>query len=220
MLVVSFRGSSGETRCRRRAQLILQRQRTVLVLRLVAKTRGAWNMFVCHCASLVPAWMFTRGRGLTFTFARVLPRALVVGPGIPPTDAEDHTRCAVRALTPTLASLPLHVCRRQGTGLSQQGSHMQRNTVTSLTPSMCGRAIFPRTRTLDPKMDDDSLQDMDALGTCCTACLTLRQAQERKVRYLILLKSTKRRQAAHLSFMSRKTLSNRLFSNADGMWGS
>ena len=31
-------------------------------------------------------------------------------PGFPPTDIRDHTKCAVRALMPTLASSPPHVC--------------------------------------------------------------------------------------------------------------
>ena len=53
--------------------------------------------------SLLPATMF---------------RALVDEPGFPPTDKIDHTECAVRALMPTLASSPPHVCHRQGTGLS------------------------------------------------------------------------------------------------------
>ena len=34
----------------------------------------------------------------------------------PPTQLSPH-QCAVRALTPTLAVYPLHVCHRQGTGL-------------------------------------------------------------------------------------------------------
>ena len=45
--------------------------------------------------------LFTRGRGLTFTSARVLVRAPVNGPGRTPTDAKDHTQCAVRAPTHT-----------------------------------------------------------------------------------------------------------------------
>ena len=40
----------------------------------------------------------TRGRGLTLTFARVLVRAHVDGPGSQPTDAVDHTSCVSRAL--------------------------------------------------------------------------------------------------------------------------
>ena len=44
-----------------------------------------------------------RARGLTFTFARVLVRALVDGPDLQPTDAEDRTLCADRARVPTLA---------------------------------------------------------------------------------------------------------------------
>ena len=37
-------------------------------------------------------------------------RAPIDEPGFPPTDIRDHTKCAVRALMPTLASSPPHVC--------------------------------------------------------------------------------------------------------------
>ena len=47
-----------------------------------------------------------------------LCRAPVDEPGFPPTDAKDHTLCVVRALMPTSAALPPHVCHRQETGLS------------------------------------------------------------------------------------------------------
>ena len=45
-------------------------------------------------------------------------RAPIDEPGFPHLDMRDHTGCAVRALMPTLASSPPHVCHRQGTGLS------------------------------------------------------------------------------------------------------
>ena len=61
--------------------------------------------------------MFTRGRGLTFTSARVLGRARIDG------QARNRATqriivCVVRALMPTLAALPPHVCHRRETGLS------------------------------------------------------------------------------------------------------
>ena len=37
-------------------------------------------------------------------------RALVDGPGSQPTDIRNHTKCVVRALGPTLAVWPPHVC--------------------------------------------------------------------------------------------------------------
>ena len=40
---------------------------------------------------------FTRGRGLTLTSAGVLVRAPIDGPGLPPTDTKDLTKCAARA---------------------------------------------------------------------------------------------------------------------------
>ena len=57
--------------------------------------------------------VFTKGRGLTFTSTRVLVRAHVDRPGLPPTDTVDHTLCVIRALVPTLAFAPPHVCHRQ-----------------------------------------------------------------------------------------------------------
>ena len=53
---------------------------------------------------------FTECLVLTFTSARVFARAPIDGPGSPPTDAEDHTPCAVRALMRILDLLPPHVC--------------------------------------------------------------------------------------------------------------
>ena len=64
------------------------------------------------------AFCSTKGRGLTFTSARTLVRALVDEPGLQPNDMRDHTKCVVRALMPTLAVSPPHVCHRRGTGLS------------------------------------------------------------------------------------------------------
>ena len=43
---------------------------------------------------------FTKGRGLTLTYDRVLVRTPVDEPGLPPTDTLDHTVFAIRALMP------------------------------------------------------------------------------------------------------------------------
>ena len=69
--------------------------------------------------------VFTRGRGLTFTSAHVLVRALVDGPSFPPTDKVDCTPMRSCALMPTLAVRPPHVCHRQRDWAVSIGSHMQ-----------------------------------------------------------------------------------------------
>ena len=56
-------------------------------------------------------------------------RAPIDEPGFPPIDIRDHTECAVRALMPTLASSPPHVCHRQGTGLSPMARTCSRTWV-------------------------------------------------------------------------------------------
>ena len=60
----------------------------------------------------------TRGRGLTCTSPLILVRAHIDEPGCPSTDTMDHTLCVVRALVPTLAVQPPHVCHRRATGQS------------------------------------------------------------------------------------------------------
>ena len=69
----------------------------------------------------------TRCRGLTLTFARVLVRAHIDGPGSQPTDAVDHTSCVSRALMPTSAVQPPHVCHRQRDGAVSISSRMQQD---------------------------------------------------------------------------------------------
>ena len=73
---------------------------------------------MARCSLWLSACFITRGRGLTFTSARVLVRAHVGEQSFKPTDAEDHTLCESRALFPMLALLPLYVCHRQETGQS------------------------------------------------------------------------------------------------------
>ena len=73
------------------------------------------------------ACRFAKGRGLTFTFARVLVRAHVDGPSSQPSDAEDHTLRAARALVPPLALLPPQACHRQRAWAVSVGSHIQQD---------------------------------------------------------------------------------------------
>ena len=86
-----------------------------------------------------------RSRGLTFTSASVLVRASIDGPGLQPTDMRDHTKCVVRALRPTLAPSPRHVCHRQETGLSPQARHMQQDMGISKAPPHLGAPLTPFT---------------------------------------------------------------------------
>ena len=83
--------------------------------------------FVRAFLALEPVSFNTRGRGLTFTAARVPVQAHVDGPGSQHTGAEDHTSCVSRALVPTFAVLPPHVCRRQKIRAVSVGSHMQQD---------------------------------------------------------------------------------------------
>ena len=68
-----------------------------------------FSLSLPHPLSLCPS-VFTRGRGLSFTSARVLVRAHVGGPGFPRTGTVDHTLCVIRAVVPTLACAAPHVC--------------------------------------------------------------------------------------------------------------
>ena len=63
-----------------------------------------------------------------------LCRAPIDGPSFPPSDAKDHTLCVVRALVPTLAVLPPHVCHRQRDWAVSIGSHMQQDMGVTSTP--------------------------------------------------------------------------------------
>ena len=91
-------------------------QHSQLVTHYVSHLRPRWDdcqmrrtltVYVpCLPLSVPAAWSlctFTKGRGLTLTFARILVRAPVDKPGLQPADARDHTECAVRALVPTMA---------------------------------------------------------------------------------------------------------------------
>ena len=96
-----------------------------------------------------------RGRGLTFVFAHIFVRAHVYGPGSQPTDALDHTSCVSRALMPTLAVQPPHVCHRQRDWAVSMSSHMQQDMDISKAPpalrSFCLNAVHvrkPRSQTL------------------------------------------------------------------------
>ena len=69
----------------------------------------------------------TRGRGLTFTLARVLVSSTYrwVKLATHRHQGTHNTSCAARALVPTLAAQPPHVCHRQGDWAVSIGSHMQ-----------------------------------------------------------------------------------------------
>ena len=96
------------------------------------------RMFRCQRVGL-----FTRGRGLAFTFARVLVGAHVDGRGFPPTDIEDHTSC-VPCSHGTLTAYPPHMCHRQRDWAVTIGigSHMQQDMGISWAPPHLG-APFP-----------------------------------------------------------------------------
>ena len=84
--------------------------------------------------------VFTKGRGLTFTSAHVRVRAHVDGPGFhPPT--QWTTLCVIRALVPTLAFSPLHVCFRQRDWAVSISWHMQQDTDISEAPPHQGAQL-------------------------------------------------------------------------------
>ena len=72
----------------------IQRQCVVLVLRLVAVCawRGKCSFVTVIAAPFNIYLVLHKSQGFTFTCARVLVRAVVDGPGCPPTDTQDHTR--------------------------------------------------------------------------------------------------------------------------------
>ena len=60
-----------------------------------------WGQLVCCSFGPAPVAFTTKGRGLTFNFARVPVPAPIDEPGFPPTDNRGTTqRCEVRALMP------------------------------------------------------------------------------------------------------------------------
>ena len=66
---------------------------------------------------------------------------LSMGRGSQPTDALDHTSCASRALMPTLAVQPPHVCHRQRDWAASIGSHMQQDIDIAKAPPHLGAPI-------------------------------------------------------------------------------
>ena len=69
-------------------------------------------LFPCHYAcSLSPS------QGLTFTSAHVLVRALIDGPGLPPTNTKDHTLCSPCSDTHFWPCYH-HTCHREERGQS------------------------------------------------------------------------------------------------------
>ena len=73
------------------------------------------SVWIFLCAS----W-FKESRGLTFTFARVLVRAHVDGPGSQPTNTKEPHVVQPVLSCPLLALFQPHVCHRHETGLSPQ----------------------------------------------------------------------------------------------------
>ena len=132
------------------------------VLRLSLLCCDVLSSFLLRLRPVVSC--ITRGRSLTVTFARVLARAHVDGPGFPPTDTLNQ--CQVRALLPTLAVLP-HACHRRVDCLRWL-AHAARHGyfLSDPTPS-----------NIDPKIGDSFTQDMAVFGACCNACVTSRRAQ-------------------------------------------
>ena len=90
----------------------------------------------CRCVQ--PVCSHTTGLGLTFTSAHVLVRAHVDGPGFSTRRHKGPQQCEVRALTPTLAFSPMHVC----VIARRLGSHTEHDMDISKAPPHLG-APFP-----------------------------------------------------------------------------
>ena len=82
------------------------------------------GLSVCVLVLSLSCCLFTEGRGLTFTSARVLVRAPIDGPGSQPIDVQDRTLRVVRALMPSFAAQPSHVCHGQKDWAISTSSHM------------------------------------------------------------------------------------------------
>ena len=92
---------------------------------------GCWRREEAQRKILRPRPGFCRSLSLFFSLcllvaqgvgvsSSLLPASLFkhCSTGHPPTDAEDHTLREIRAVMPTVAVLPPHVCHRLETGLS------------------------------------------------------------------------------------------------------
>ena len=91
------------------------------------------NLRVRDCLVLSCS-LFTKGRGLTFTSARVFVRAPVDGTRLA-THRHRGPHCGeVRAFTPPSTLLPPRVCHRRRDWAVSIGSHMQQDTVISWSP--------------------------------------------------------------------------------------
>ena len=100
-----------------------------------------------------------------------------------PSTQRDHTLCVIRALVPTVAVQPPHVCHRQKDWAVSMGSHMQQVMGMSWAPPHLGapflllQTVHVKKVTIQ-KMGDDLPPEMTVLGTCFNASLTPRRAQD------------------------------------------
>ena len=125
----------------------------------------------CRCVQ--PVGSHTTGRGLTFTSAHILVRAHVDGPGFSTHRHKGPQQCEVRALTPTLAFSPLHVCHRLEIGLAHAAGH---GHVQSASASLRSISFVSRQKTTIHKIHDNFHQEVTVFGTCFNACLMPRRA--------------------------------------------
>ena len=132
----------------------------------------------------VPVGLDKRGRGLTITFARVLVRALVDGPGSPPTNTEDHTQlrspcshahCGL--VTATCVSPP-------ETGQSPWARICSKNNCVYFGASTCQSAPFPLREAVhvDRKIGNSASSVMAVLRACCKPLFSALLGARRKIR--------------------------------------
>ena len=150
-----------------RSALLLGSGRIDDVLRLrIAVHRPFSVSLPVHC---------TRGRGLTFTLARVLVSSTYQWARLAThrPQGTHNTSCAARALVPTLAAQPPHVCHRQGDWAVSVGSHMQQDIDISNAPLLGAPiALFDyrsRQKTTIQKIGANFSPDIVVIYKCCTA---------------------------------------------------
>ena len=153
-------------------------------MRLLAWRSSFASLSLCLCLSLTAPVCRTKGRGLTFTVARVLVGAHVDGAGSQPTDTENHTFCVVRALMPTLTSSQLHVCHRQESGLSLLAPSRSRTWVFLRRLHILAlRVLFDyrsRQKPRSKKLAIISQETSFSFCQCCNACFPPRRGHWHK----------------------------------------